>query len=495
MMRHLRLQAQLPILLFFLALYTIAVGISFRSQTRAQVELENAFHTDLRVLTSLPRLGDDLRHLELLTNEYLLTGNADWLSERKRVVGDIRGRAMELRGLLRDPKERQIWDEMDRQLSSTLVREDEWIARKRAGRLSFANAVRLDDSSKKSFDEVIGDVLRMRDANFQELQRHRAAGRHAAKVTFYMTLGTGFAFGGLLSIFFLFYVIRPLTRLETYARSWQLGREWDLEPPSSGPEIKTLFSCLKDMSTRLNHDYSREQDLAQFKSQLVSLVSHEFNNALSVLNGVSLLLEETEGKEDAERRSRYYEMLNGNIRSLHVAANNLLNMGRLESGKFALNLRGTQLRDVVSQCIQRLEILSLRKNIAVAFDVPELPLFVHADPEAMSLVVTNLLSNAIKYTPEGGHVLARIAPDEKTGFARVSIKDTGIGIKADEKERIFSGFFRTERGKDTAKGFGVGLSLAKRIVEAHGTTLNVDSRVGKGSTFWFLLPLDAEART
>src|SRR6185369_1318017 len=125
--------------------------------------------------------------------------------------------------------------------------------------------------------------------------------RRASKATFYMTLATGFVFGLVLSVFFLFYVIRPLTRLESYARSWSLGQPWDLEPLSSGPEIKSLFSCLKDMSTRLNLDYHREQDLAVFKSQLVSLVSHEFNNALSVINGVSVLLEESEGAPKEKR--------------------------------------------------------------------------------------------------------------------------------------------------------------------------------------------------
>jgi signal transduction histidine kinase len=336
----------------------------------------------------------------------------------------------------------------------------------------------------------------MRDANFQELQRRRVSSRRASKVTFYMTLGIGFLVGGLLSLFFLLYVIRPLTELEGYARGWTLGHDWDLKEPSAGPEIQNLVACLKEMSTRLNQEFAKEKDLAQFKSQLVSLVSHEFNNALSVLNGVSVLLEETEGARDNGKRENYYAMLKGNIRSLHVAANNLLNMGRLESGKFALSLRKTLVRDVVQQCMQRLEILSLRKNISVTLDVPETPVYVRADPEAMSLVVTNLLTNAIKYTPDKGHVFVRIARDEaEPGKVRVSFKDTGIGIKSDERERIFSGFYRTEQGKSTARGFGVGLSLAKRIVEAHESALNLESRVGKGSTFWFLLPVYEETAT
>lgn len=496
MIRKLRLQTQLPLLVFFLTLYSLAVGVSYAIQSKAQSDLEDAFHRDLAVLTKLPRLGDQLRHLELVTNEYLLTGNGDWLAERTRLIRDIRAADADLTELLTGAREDKIWSDMDRQLSSYLTQQDEWIVRKQAGRLSFSNAVRVDASQKRSFDEVISLVLQMRDANFQELQGRRASARHAARVTFYMTLGIGFVVGGLLSLFFLLYVIRPLTELEGYARGWTLGHDWDLSEPSAGPEIQNLVACLKEMSTRLNQEFAKEKDLAQFKSQLVSLVSHEFNNALSVLNGVSVLLEETEGSRDNGKRENYYAMLKGNIRSLHVAANNLLNMGRLESGKFALNLRKTLVRDVVQQCMQRLEILSLRKNISVALDVPETPIYVRADPEAMSLVVTNLLSNAIKYTPDNGHVFVRIARDDSDSRkVRVSFKDTGIGIKPDERERIFSGFYRTERGKSTARGFGVGLSLAKRIVEAHESELNLESRVGKGSTFWFLLPVYEETAT
>jgi signal transduction histidine kinase len=493
MIKDLRLRTQLPILIFFLTVYCAAVGVSYSLQSRAQSDLEAAFHEDLAVLTKLPRLGDELRHLELLTNEYLLTGNETWISDRLLLIADIRKTQAELSVLLVREGESNLWSDMDKRLSAYLAQQDEWIARKKSGRLSFSNAVRIDDSQKKAFNAVIDTVLAMRDSNLLELQQRRASARRAARLTFYMTLGTGFLVGGLLSAFFLIYVIRPLTELESYASNWELGREWSLKPTNAGPEIQNLFNCLRVMSTRLSSEFHREQDLAQFKSQLVSLVSHEFNNALSVLNGVSVLLEETEGRKDEARRKDYYAMLKGNIRTLHVAANNLLNMGRLESGKFALSPRKTMMRDVISSCIQRLEILSLRKEISVALDVPEAPLFVLADPEAMSLVVTNLLSNAIKYTPEKGHVFISIAHEENDPkHVRVSFRDTGIGIKADEKERIFSGFYRTERGKDQAKGFGVGLSLAKRIVEAHGSTLNVDSKPNKGSVFWFLLPVFEE---
>ncbi len=295
--------------------------------------------------------------------------------------------------------------------------------------------------------------------------------------------------GTLLVVLVSWYVIGPLTRLEGYARRWQLGDEWSLPAETAGPEIESLFLCLRDMSLRLNEEYGKERDLAQLKGQLVSMVSHEFNNALSIIGGAALVLEDTDGQKNDKRQS-YYGMLKANISALGSAARNLLNMGRLESGRFALTPRRTELSGLVRACAQRQELLSLRKQQRVALEAPATPLDVKADPEALSLVLTNLVSNAIKYTPERGTITVKVEADpQEPGRARVTVRDTGIGIKPEDHERVFSGYYRTEQGKSAAPGFGIGLPLAKRILEAHDSALRLDSELGKGAAFWFSLPL------
>ncbi len=489
-LRHLRLRSQLTIVLLCLAAYTVVVALSYRAVERAQSDLEAAFENDLAVLSRLPRLGDQLRHVELLTGQYLLTGNPSWAKERRRVIHEVSIDQEELTHHMSGAREESIWRELDGQIADYLAQEERWISRKDQGRLSLANAVRVGADHRSLYD-VVALLIQMRDENFKRLQERRRAARQAARATFYLTLATGFLVGGLLAVYASWYVIGPISLLEEYARRWQLGREWSLPPPPSGPELQSLYSSLGQLTRRLNEQFLKEHELAQFKGQLVSLVSHEFNNALSIINGVSLLLEETEGQETlAAKRQTYYEMLKANIRALHIASNNLLNMGRLESGKFAVSLRRATVREVMQQAGQRLDILALRKNITIALEFPETPVEVRADPEALSLVATNLIGNAIKYTPENGRVVVRLAPDAKdAGRLRVSVADTGIGINRDDLERIFSGYFRTEQGKSAAKGFGVGLSLAKRIVEAHDSRLEVDSEPGKGSTFSFTLPV------
>ncbi len=492
-MRRLRLRTQLSLVVVFLTIYSLAVLISYRIQARAQSDLETAFQNDLAVLTRLPRLDDELRHLELLTDQYLLTGNPAWLHERRRVAADISRLEGDLTRLLAGHREYPLWLSMDGDLSRYLAQQELWIGRKSSGRLTVANAVHVEGQTRR-FDHVLAAIARMRDQSVQELQQRRRAARRASRLTFDLTVMTGLLVGCLLALFVSWYVIEPINALERYASEWQLGADWSLRPPASGPELENLYKCLAEMSRRLNSQYAKEQELAQFKSQLVSLVSHEFNNALSIINGVSLLLEETEAAGGDDKRAHFYAVLKSNVRALHVAANNLLNMGRLESGKFAITPRRVALEELARQCYQRLEILAIRKKLAVDIVCGPASTWVRADPDALSLAITNLLSNAIKYTPEGGRIRVVIGPDEaQPGRAVLSIEDSGIGIKPEDQERVFSGYYRTEKGKATAKGFGVGLPLARRIVEAHESQICVESEPGRGSRFSFSLPLEPAA--
>jgi two-component system sensor histidine kinase VicK len=187
-----------------------------------------------------------------------------------------------------------------------------------------------------------------------------------------------------------------------------------------------------------------------------------------------------------------YRILRCQITSLSRTVSNLLNIGRLESGKLALRKRQMDMGAILKEGVDLLAIPAENKEIRVSLEVPGPPLPVYADPEALNLVITNLLSNAIKYTPEKGSVRVGIRRDSSPGGAglvQVYVSDTGIGITPDEKEQVFSGYYRSERGQHMAKGFGIGLSLAKSIITAHGGELDLESEVGKGSTFSFTLPL------
>jgi signal transduction histidine kinase len=187
-----------------------------------------------------------------------------------------------------------------------------------------------------------------------------------------------------------------------------------------------------------------------------------------------------------------YRIIRGQTVSLSRTIHNLLNIGRLESGKLALAKRRMDMEAVIRESVELVEALAESKGIDIGMELTGQHLPAYADPDALTLVITNLLSNAIKYTPEKGSVQVGIGKEGhpgREGSIRVYVKDTGIGIEPEEKEKIFSGYYRSERGKRLAKGFGIGLSLANSIIAAHGGKLELESTVGQGSIFSFTLPL------
>jgi signal transduction histidine kinase len=144
------------------------------------------------------------------------------------------------------------------------------------------------------------------------------------------------------------------------------------------------------------------------------------------------------------------------------------------------------MKRVLEDAAKSLEPLYLRKSIVFSLDIPEKSSPALADPEAILLVASNLIGNAIKYTGEGGTVTAGVVSMENDRI-KIFVRDNGIGIAAEDREKILSGH-RTEAGRQAAKGFGVGLTLVKKMLDAHATTLEIEGAPGQGSCFSFILP-------
>ncbi|MBI3550350.1 MAG: HAMP domain-containing histidine kinase [Elusimicrobia bacterium] len=479
-----RLTSQVLLSVVFLEVFFIGAGIAYHFRTAARNNLENAFRQNLTLLSELPRLRAHLTRMQFLTDQYVLTGNPAWLEERLVELRELR---QVNRGVLAhsyNPRIQRILQNVSQTIQSALILENQTIRKRRGGQAP----AKTDALARpiKAIEELTNTV---REINARELEQSLRKSERASRDAFLMFIGSGVLACAIIGLLLNSHLIRPILRLESSARNWQLGQPWEESLAETGPEIESLNQRLKEMSERLNVQFEREQELGRLKTQLVSMVSHEFNNALSVINGVTSLLQDTETSATPEKRAHYYHMLRSNVRALAIACSNMLQMARVETGKFALNPKRILVRGVIREALERLEILHKRKELDIRLELPEEPIDVRADPGALSLVVTNLLSNAIKYTPDKGRVTVGIRKDRGDKAARVYVRDTGIGISKEEQSKLFSEFYRTESGKQTAKGFGVGLSLAKKIVEAHGGEMFVDSEPDKGSTFSFTLPL------
>ncbi|HLP43225.1 MAG TPA: HAMP domain-containing sensor histidine kinase, partial [Fibrobacteria bacterium] len=176
---------------------------------------------------------------------------------------------------------------------------------------------------------------------------------------------------------------------------------------------------------------------------------------------------------------------------LHRIIEGLLDIGRIRSGRLKMELKPWDAEEMILRATDTFQHAFQDKGIKLTREIPpDLPM-VLADPTRVPLVLANLLSNALKYTGAGGEVLVRA--ETEPGCVRFQVKDTGIGIPAEDLPRIFERFYRGSR-EGEPEGAGLGLAIAKEIVEAHGGVLDVQSQVGEGSIFSFTLKRkDSEA--
>ena len=249
-----------------------------------------------------------------------------------------------------------------------------------------------------------------------------------------------------------------------------------------------IVAGLTNSTIRLRRLYDAEHEVSELKSNLVSLVSHEFGNMLTIFRLGLTFLRESDEAEPPAARLQHYAMLERVYANLSSNVANFLNLNRIESGRFVPHIGRTSLRAQVHAMIALLDPICASKHISLTITMPPGPLLVAADPDALMVVLSNLIGNAFKYTPDGGSVTVSVVR-EPPDTALVVIQDTGMGIPQKDLPLIASGYYRAEGGRQAAKGYGIGLKVVRDLLETHRSCLEVDSTPGHGSRFSFRLPL------
>jgi signal transduction histidine kinase/putative methionine-R-sulfoxide reductase with GAF domain len=250
-------------------------------------------------------------------------------------------------------------------------------------------------------------------------------------------------------------------------------------------ENAVLYAELQERAETLQRAYDELAKIDQLKDELVQNISHELRTPITFIKGyVSLMLEGDMGEINPRQRSSLDIVSNKTEQLIHLV-NGILTLQTLTAEM--LNVESIAPILLVSRAVAGAIPAAQQAGIDIVSDFPtEMP-DIEVDPAQITQVLDNLLNNAIKFSPHGGKIMVRLGTEPE--MVRVEVSDTGIGIPADKIDRIFDRFFQVD-GSSTRRfgGAGLGLSICKQIIDAHGGELTVESEVGKGSTFAFTVP-------
>src|SRR5713226_7278030 len=246
----------------------------------------------------------------------------------------------------------------------------------------------------------------------------------------------------------------------------------------------------KKTQEALLHAQEEAERANRVKSQFLASTSHELRTPLNAILGFSeLLSDDTTGRFDEATRRRFLDQIHSSGEHLLQLINDILDLSKVEAGQMELQLQPLELGSLIDEARATVEPLAQSKSIALnAEPGPELHLI--ADAAKVKQMLLNLLSNAIKFTPNGGRI--QIRGRRVDSWVEVAVRDTGIGIAAEDIGRLFTEFQQLDAGPGRQQeGTGLGLALTRRFAELHGGQVIVESVLGKGSTFTLRLPLEA----
>lgn len=283
------------------------------------------------------------------------------------------------------------------------------------------------------------------------------------------------AVGGLLSRA----VARPVRSLTAAAQAVAGGELGTRVTVQSQDEIGQLGRVFNEMTARL-------QETRQAQTDFVANVSHELRTPLTSIKGTVETLRDG-AVDDVAVRDHFLATVEDETDRLIRLVNDLLLLSRVDSEALPLRGRPLVLAEVAQVAVERLAPLAQARGVTVqVIASPDLPR-AHADPDRLAQVLVNLLDNAIKYSPSGGAVTVRV---EQAGERlQVRVEDQGPGIPAEELDRVGERFYRTDKARSRAEGgSGLGLSIARALVEAHGGELRLESTAGAGTVVTVTLP-------
>jgi signal transduction histidine kinase/CheY-like chemotaxis protein len=250
-------------------------------------------------------------------------------------------------------------------------------------------------------------------------------------------------------------------------------------------ELETAKKEVEDYSRSILQAKEELERASKFKDQFLSTMSHELRTPLNAVLGFSDLLADQRYGPLNDRQQRYVSHIHTGGQHLLKLISDILDLSKIEAGRMELTREDVRVESAYGEVLSALQPLAGKKSQTLVQQV-EPNLHIHADTTRFKQILMNLIGNAIKFTPEGGRIELAARPMGEQ--VRVEVRDDGPGIAAEEQQRIFEAFYRLAQTGKAAEGTGLGLAITARLVELHGSKLEIASKIGEGTCFYFSLP-------
>ncbi|HJQ65439.1 MAG TPA: ATP-binding protein [Gemmatimonadales bacterium] len=279
------------------------------------------------------------------------------------------------------------------------------------------------------------------------------------------------------------FVMKPFSVDELLARARNL-----VNNKIATERTNRLNADLQNLASELERANRETREVSRLKSEFLANMSHELRTPLNAVIGFSEMLYDGKAGPVSTKQQEFLDDILMGARHLLQLINDVLDLSKVEAGKMEFRPEPVELAKVLDEVTGLLRSLAAQKQITLEVAIaPELTGIV-TDASRLKQVLYNYLSNAFKFTPEEGHVVVRVTPEDDWEF-RIEVEDTGLGIRAEDMARLFVEFQQLDSATGSSYGgTGLGLALTKRIVEAQGGTVGVRSMLGHGSTFSAVLP-------
>ena len=466
------------VLVVFLGVYVTIKLNQLNRVTRTVISVDSAA---IRVTENLL---DALFSQEGFEKKYLVSGDRDFY-QKFREIQEYFSKDLERLGTLMDTSKKKILFGRARKMYGnylSLLKEE------------FSFIANGQDYSYKEFQGEKGGIIDEINLNLREIiqmarldrdNKLQVSSRISSRVLKVSTVAAAMVIvmGILISFFNTRSITHPIRILQEKTKEISRGKFEEAPNISSPPEIKELVNAFNLMCKRL-------KELDEMKADFISHVSHELRTPLTSIQGASSMLIEGVFLSMPEKQNELLTIIQEECERLIESVNSILDLSSMEARMMDYCFRECRLVPVIQETVLRFAPIALTSKITIESKLPPELSLVKIDNERIRQVIENLLGNALKFTSEGGRLIvsATLKRNQKA-CVEVSVSDTGCGISKGDLKKIFDKFKRTDAGRETAGGTGLGLSIAKHIIAAHGGEIWAESEPGKGSTFFFTLPV------